>query len=102
MQFIISTTDEVLIPQAGLGLVGALLQDTKLRQRIDAIDVEGYLRPEVKHGDVVAAAIGLLCLGKSDFNDIEAFRDDEFFRRSLGLRPSSPGPTPRRRPGATR
>ena len=80
MQFIISTTDEVLIPQAGLGLVGALLQDTKLRQRIDAIDVEGCLRPEVKHGDVVAAAIGLLCLGKSDFNDIEAFRTDEFFR----------------------
>jgi hypothetical protein len=42
MQFLISTTDEVLIPQAGLGLVGALLQDTKLRQRVNAIDVEGY------------------------------------------------------------
>jgi len=37
MQFIISTTDEVLIPQAGLGLVGALLQDTRLRQRLDAM-----------------------------------------------------------------
>jgi hypothetical protein len=35
--------------------------------------VEGYTRPEVKHGDVVTAAIGLLCLGKSDFIDIEAF-----------------------------
>ncbi len=52
MQFIISTTDEILIPQAGLGLVGALLQDSKLRQRIDALDVEGFRRPEVKHGDV--------------------------------------------------
>ena len=86
MQFIISTTDEVLLPQSGLALVGALLQQTKLRQRIDALDVEGCPRPEVKHGDVVAAAIGLLCLGKSDFNDIEAFRDDPFFRLSLGLR----------------
>ena len=97
MQFIISTTDEVLIPQAGLGLVGALLQDTKLRQRVDAIDVEGYLRPEVKHGDVVSAAIGLLCLGKSDFNDIEAFREDEFFRQALGLRQIPSEPTLRQR-----
>jgi len=102
MQFIISTTDEVLIPQAGLGLVGALLQDTKLRQRIDAINVEGYLRPEVKHGDVVAAAIGLLCLGKSDFNDIEAFRTDEFFRQSLGLRQIPSEPTLRQRLDAMR
>jgi hypothetical protein len=86
MQFIISTTDEVLLTQSGLALVGALLQQTKLRQRIDALDVEGCPRPEVKHGDVVAATIGLLCLGKSDFNDIEAFRDDPFFRLSLGLR----------------
>lgn len=85
MQFIISTTDDVLLPQSGLALVGALLQGTKLRQRIDALNIEGCARPEVKHGDVVAAAIGLLCLGKSDFNDIEAFRDDPFFRLSLGL-----------------
>jgi hypothetical protein len=74
------------LPQAGLALVGALLQDTKLRQRVSAINVEGCLRPEVKHGDVVAAAIGLSCLGKTDFTDIEAFREDEFFRRALGLR----------------
>ena len=97
MQFIISTTDEVLIPQAGLGLVGVLLQDSKLRQRIDALDVEGCTRPEIKHGDVVAAAIGLLCLGKSDFNDIEMFCDDEFFRQSLGLRQIPSEPTLRQR-----
>jgi hypothetical protein len=102
MQFIISTTDEVLLPQSGLALVGALLQDSKLRQRIDALDVEGYARPEVKHGDVLAAAIGLLCLGKSDFSDIEAFRDDEFFRLSLGLRRIPSEPTLRQRLDAMR
>jgi hypothetical protein len=102
MQFIISTTDEVLLPQSGLALVGALLQDTKLRQRIDALEVEGCVRPEVKHGDVVAAAIGLLCLGKSDFADIEAFRDDEFFRMSLGLRQTPSEPTLRQRLDAMR
>lgn len=86
MQFIVSTTDEVLVPQAGLALVGALLQDTKLRQRVNTLEVPGCPRPDIKHGDVVTAAIGLLCLGKSDFTDIEAFREDQFFGLSLGLR----------------
>jgi len=51
-----------LLPQSGLALVGALLQQTQLRQRIDVLDVEGCRRPEVEHGDVAVAAIGLLCL----------------------------------------
>ena len=34
----------------------------------------------------VTAMIGLLCLGKPDFEAIEAFRQDEFFRRALGLK----------------
>jgi hypothetical protein len=102
MRFIISTTDEVILPQSGLALVGALLQQTKLRQRIDALDVEGYAKPEVKHGDVVTAAVGLLCLGKSDFTDIEAFRDDDFFRLSLGLRQIPSEPTLRQRLDAMR
>jgi hypothetical protein len=102
VQFIISTTDEVLLPQSGLALVGALLQQSKLRQRIDALDVPGCSRPEVKHGDVLAATIGLLCLGKSDFTDIEAFRDDPFFRLSLGLRQIPSEPTLRQRLDALR
>ena len=37
------------------------------------------------HGDVLTSMIGLLCLGKPDFEAVEAFRGDEFFRCSLGL-----------------
>jgi len=85
MQFIVSTTDEVLVSQAGLALVGALLRETQLRRRVNGLDVPGCRRPEIEHGDVVTAAIGLLCLGKSDFNDIQSFRDDPFFGLSLGL-----------------
>jgi hypothetical protein len=102
MQFIISTTDEVLLPQSGLALVGVLLQDSELRRRVDALEVEGCPRPAVKHGDVVAAVIGLLCLGKSDFNDVEGFREDEFFRRALGLRQIPSEPTLRQRLDAMR
>jgi len=86
MQFIISQTDDVLVPQGGLAIVGALLRGTALRRRLDAIRLEGCPRPEIQHGEVVTSAIGLLCLAKSDFTDIEAFRGDAFFRRALGLR----------------
>lgn len=85
MQFIISQTDEVLVPQAGLAVVGALLKGTAIKRRLSAIELEECPRPEIKHGEVVTAAIGLLCLGKSDYTDIEAFRSDAFFRRALGL-----------------
>ena len=46
---------------------------------------------------MVAAAIGLLCLGRSDFNDIEAFRDDPFFQVPAGPAADSLEPTLRQR-----
>ena len=37
------------------------------------------------HGEVLLSMIGLLCLGKSDYAAIAAFRGESFFARSLGL-----------------
>ena len=86
MKFVISETDEILVSHSGLGLAGALLQGTGIQKRSNAIRLGDRKRPEVSHGDVVTAMIGLLCLGKPDFGAIEAFRQDEFFRRALGLK----------------
>ena len=86
MKFIISETDEILVSHSGLGLAGALLQQTGIQKRSNAIGLGDRKRPEVSHGDVLTAMIGLLCLGKPDFEAIEAFRQDEFFRRALGLK----------------
>ena len=85
MQFIISETDEILISHGGLALAGALLQGTAIQRRANDIRLGERKRPELAHGDVLASMIGLLCLGKPDFEAIEEFRGDEFFRRSLGL-----------------
>ena len=86
MKFIISETDEILVSHSGLGLAGALLQGTGIQKRSSAIRLGDRKRPEVSHGDVLTAMIALLCLGKPDFGAIEAFRQDEFFRRALGLK----------------
>lgn len=83
MTFTISETDEILVSHSGLGLAGALLQGTSLQKRCNAIRLGDRKRPEVSHGEIVTAMTGLLCLGKPDFEAIEAFRQDEFFRRAL-------------------
>jgi hypothetical protein len=85
MKFTISETDEILVSHSGLALAGSLLQGTRIQKRVRAIRLGDRKRPEVSHGDVVTAMIGLLCLGKPDFQAIEAFREDEFFRQALGL-----------------
>ena len=86
MEFIISHTDEILVSHSGLALAGAILQQSSLRKRLNEISLGQRKRPEVSHGDVLTTMIGLLCLGKSDYADIEAFRQEQFFRRALGLR----------------
>jgi hypothetical protein len=86
MKFMISETDEVLVSHSGLALAGAILQGTQIRKRASAVRLGDRKRPEVSHADVLTAMIGLLCLGKPDFEAIEAFREDEFFRRALGLK----------------
>lgn len=86
IEFTISQTDEVLVSHSGLALAGALLGQTSLGKRLNEILLGERKRPEVPHGDVLLSMIGLLCLGKSDYADIEAFREEEFFRRALGLK----------------
>ncbi|MFC1525470.1 IS1380 family transposase [Candidatus Latescibacterota bacterium] len=85
IDFVISQTDESLTTHSGLALVGQMLKRSKLSQRLDAIPLEGRPRPEISHGEVATAMVGLLCLGKPDFEAIEAFRDDPFFGYALGL-----------------
>lgn len=85
MKFIISETDEILISHSGLALAGALLQGTGIQRRAKDIRLGERRRPEVSNGDVLTSMVGLLCLGKPDFEAIEDVRGDEFFRRALGL-----------------
>jgi len=90
-RFVFTTINEELTPVGGLSAVGAWIDHTLLRQRFDQLKLEGFVRPEISHGDVCVSFLGLLCQGKTDYDHIEAFRDDKFFRVSLGLKkvPSS-------------
>ena len=43
-------------------------------------------QPQIKNGDVLLTMIGLLSLGKSDFENVNEFhKDEEFYKIALGI-----------------
>lgn len=77
--------NEYLSSHSGLGLIGALLSRTKLKERLSQIELPGCREPKISHSDIVYSMTGLLCLGKPDFDSIEPFRLTPFFFQSLGI-----------------
>lgn len=84
--------DEKLSSHSGLALIGALINRTHLRDRLNQTLLIGCKAPKISHSDMVCAMTGLLCMGKPDYEAIEPFRANSFFSQSLGLEvcPSSP------------
>jgi len=67
---------------AGLILVGQCLEAA----RVDLLDKK-FPTPkgQIRTSDIVKSYAGLLALGKSDFEAIEVFRKDRFFKRALQI-----------------
>lgn len=71
-----------LTSYSGLALIGQCCQAAQVEAVIDPkIPVSQGMRTS----DIVKSAVGLLTIGKSDFEAIEPFRNDRFFKESLGL-----------------
>ena len=88
--FIVKQLDYDLTPVAGLALVGHHLN--RLAPIFKQIDTALPVTGGVANSDIVRSYLGLLVQGKSDFDAIENFRGDAFFKQALGigLLPSSP------------
>lgn len=82
-RFIIEQSDAEFSSHSGLALIGmALNRHSGLSKTVDQ-QVE--LRHGIAHSDVLSAYIGLLSLGKSDFEAMSNVRDDRFFVEALGI-----------------
>ena len=66
--------DERLSSHSGLALIGALLNRTRLKERLTGTILPYCREPKISHSDIVYAATGLMCLGKPDYDAIEPFR----------------------------
>lgn len=71
-----------LTSYSGLALIG---QCCEVAQVDAVIDSRLPVSQGMKTSDMVKAMTGLLSLGKRDFEAIEPFRADRFFKEALGL-----------------
>jgi len=84
-KIIIEQSDkELYTGHSGLGLIGLLLNEHTTMIRLASQSVPG--NPSVSHGDCLTSYIGLLALGKSDFEAATGVRRDEWFKSALGIR----------------
>ena len=83
------STTETYTSHSGLALVGLCLNRYSTIHK--ALKAGIPLRHGISHSDIIKSYIGTLCLGKSDFEAIENFRNDDYFKNALSIKhvPSS-------------
>lgn len=82
----IVVSDERLITPSGLSLVGQVLDKSDLIKKANRMRTEKRSQPQIKNGDILLTMIGLLTLGKTDFEDVNEFHtDEEFYKYALGI-----------------
>lgn len=88
--------DEFYTSHSGMALVGLCLNRfTSLLSRLGR--VAPLKKGAISHADVIRSYLGILSLGKSDFEAISGFRQDRYFQESLALKDVPSEPTLRQR-----
>ena len=83
-RFILEQSDEEFYTShSGLALVGLCVN--RFSGLGKALKEAIPLRHGISHEDVAKSYLGLMCLGKSDFEAVSNVREDDFFRQALGL-----------------
>ncbi len=84
-KFKIEESKDVIVTPSGLAMVGPLIAKTDLGARLDASVVTESTDPDISHSDVIFSYIGLLCQGKTAYEDIETSRNSIFYSMALGI-----------------
>jgi hypothetical protein len=77
------SNDEFYTSHSGLALVGAWInRHSDLGRQVGRLSRGNGQIADI---DILRSYLGLLCLGKSDFQAITGMRDDDYFQQSLGI-----------------
>ena len=84
MNYKIEQGSERIHSVGGLSLVGLLLEKSGLREGLESAKV-GATKVLERTADVFSSVVGLLSQGRTDYEDIELFPEDELFKDALDL-----------------
>ena len=85
-------SNERLITPSGLSFVGQMLGKSSFIKKCNNMKVDGKRsQSQIKNGDILLSYIGLLCQGKTSYEDIRDMSDDpDFYKMALGITRSIP------------
>ena len=86
-KLIIEFSDERLITPSGLSLVGQMLGKSNFIKKCNNMKVDSKRsQSQIKNGDILLSYIGLLCQGKTAYEDIrEMSADPDYYKLALGI-----------------
>ena len=89
---------EMLASHSGLLHIGALLNSTNLKKRLNTM-ADVYCKEQTfSHADIIFSMTGLISIGKPDYDAIDIFRSkQDFFTKALMIRKCPSSPTIRQR-----
>jgi len=90
--FIIKISDKNYVNHVGLLFIANFLNDSKIFSRINLISKIKKNTGFISDYDIVKTCICLISLGKTNFDDVEQYRKDKYFKKALKLKivPSAP------------
>jgi hypothetical protein len=84
-RFILEQSDDKFYTShSGLALAGLCINRYSDLSRVVGRKMEKNTNL-ISHSDLLRSYLGLLCLGKSDYEAVTAMRDDDYFKSSLGI-----------------
>lgn len=83
----IEMTNERIIPAGGLAVVGVMLGKSEFVKKLNRMDVTANRsQHQIKNGDILLTYLGLLCMGKPQFESVHEMDDDKaFYKLALGI-----------------
>lgn len=83
-RFKIGTTQSEIVSHGGLSLIGQAMK--RHTQLFSSVDQQIPLRHGICHSDILMSYLGLLCIGKNDFEAINNIESELYFMTALGLK----------------
>ena len=72
--FEVEYSNERILPNSGLAIVGAILEQGGFREKMNRLDVTGRRSGhQIKDGDLMSTYIALCCMGKPEWTATRSF-----------------------------
>ena len=86
-KLVIKLSDERLITPTGISLVGQMLGKSSFIKKCNNMKVDGKRsQSQIKNGDILLSYLGLLCQGKTAYEDIREMSDDsDYYKLALEI-----------------